>query len=439
VGGGDRYCIDIQSAQYVVIRGLELKEVANVAVFCQGTTSDIIIDGCDISGWGSGPDPASPGYGLTRDAAVTNIDRGIGGAHTNVARITVQRCTIHDARWDSNYWSQPETTHPEGPSATFFAQSGGGHVFRYNDAYGSTDGSLVWNDGFTGGWNDNEGGFPGGSTDIYGNILRWVADDGFEIEGGGDMVRVWGNYVDESFNPFATSPTHKGIVYLFRNVADRTRREHNAQASDNGGTFVKCQSFISAGSYGFGPIMIFNNTLLQSDGDNYGCREGVSAVGANRHPRNTTIKNNIFHVTDLKSVNIPNDAVNAWENDVDYNLGNGAFVLYTGGQANGISGTPTYKNGVPPYSPTAPTGDYELAPATDGYEDGVFLPGLTLNTTSASPDMGAHQHGTSVIQYGPLAFLPEETAPAPVAGTARFAAGSTNSQPTRRPWQVVGV
>ena len=63
------------------------------------------------------------------------------------------------------------------------------------------------------------------------------------------------------------------------------------------------------------------------------------------------------------------------------------------------------KTGNPPYTPTAPSGDYELDPTSDGYNDGEYQPNFNANINGANPDMGAHEKGRDAMQFGPNAFL----------------------------------
>src|SRR3954454_14665332 len=64
-------------------------------------------------------------------------------------------------------------------------------------------------------------GFPGADSDIYGNIIRYCADDAIEADGGGMNVRIWGNYIDGTSTVFSFSPLSLGPVYLSRNVIER--------------------------------------------------------------------------------------------------------------------------------------------------------------------------------------------------------------------------
>ena len=65
-------------------------------------------------------------------------------------------------------------------------------------------------------------GFPGPDSDIYGNYVANTWDDGLEIEGGGRNVRVWNNYVEEAFIPYANAAVTIGPLYFFRNVSGRS-------------------------------------------------------------------------------------------------------------------------------------------------------------------------------------------------------------------------
>ena len=104
--------------------------------------------------------------------------------------------------------------------------------------------SKPYEDCIGGGVNDFFAGFPGADTDIYGNIIRYCADDAIEADGGGMNVRIWGNYIDGTRTPFSFSPLSLGPTYLFRNVIDRG--SYGVIDNNQSSNIVKTQS---AGSY----------------------------------------------------------------------------------------------------------------------------------------------------------------------------------------------
>src|SRR5690606_4161921 len=93
-------------ADYVIIRGLELKNAALDAIRIRQNRHDIVIEDCNITFWGRIGGPIT--YGNTG-----NMDSAIR-ADRNVGNLTIQRNLIHDPRGASNDW---DTGHPAGPQA----------------------------------------------------------------------------------------------------------------------------------------------------------------------------------------------------------------------------------------------------------------------------------------------------------------------------------
>ena len=57
---------------------------------------------------------------------------------------------------------------------------------------------------------------------VPGALYAW--DGGIEAEGGGQNVRVWGNYINNTATGVATTPVAIGPTYVFRNVYNRSRQ-----------------------------------------------------------------------------------------------------------------------------------------------------------------------------------------------------------------------
>ena len=70
-------------------------------------------------------------------------------------------------------------------------------MIRYNEIP-SRNGNYYM-DGIGGGDNFSTAGFPWADSDIYGNRVSEVYDDGIEAEGANRNVRIWGNHFDRVY------------------------------------------------------------------------------------------------------------------------------------------------------------------------------------------------------------------------------------------------
>ncbi len=186
VAGEADHCIIVKGS-YIIIRGLVLKGALIHSILLQGPVHDVVVENCDISGWGR---IAEDGWGKDYDAAIYSRDPA-------VKRIIVQRNRIHHPRSNSNNWQQArpgpgktEPTHPEGPQTVCLWDSEGNHVIRYNTVFSDAD--HQYNDIFGAGHNFSTRGFPNRDSDIYSNLLSHCWDDAIESEGANCNVRIWG-------------------------------------------------------------------------------------------------------------------------------------------------------------------------------------------------------------------------------------------------------
>jgi hypothetical protein len=353
------------SAPYVIVRGFTLRGAKMDAVRMYKGASDVVIEKNNISGWGRS---RSGNLGVDMDSAV----RARCDSSFQLQRTVIQDNTISNPRYGSNSWS---SGHPEGPQGIAYQSCGANHVFRYNRIT-STSGHY-YNDIIGGGENFSAVGFPFADTDIYGNYLANGYDDGIEAEGGNRNVRIWGNYIDDTFIGIATTANHVGPLYVFRNVTGRT------------GTFGK--SGQKAG-YGEGRRFFFHNTILQPS--NAGAREGIK--GNTGEPLTNSIsRNNVWHMSSSNGMAI--GMIGGSANNFDFDMSNGNMRPYSGAQANGIAATPTYASGNGPSS----LGHYQLAPSSRGFDAGQVLPNFNDGYTGARPDMGAHEAGAPAMKFGP--------------------------------------
>jgi hypothetical protein len=54
-------------------------------------------------------------------------------------------------------------------------------------------------------------GWPGADSDIYCNTIANCWDDGIEVEGAGENVRIWNNYIENTMMTIANAATSIGI------------------------------------------------------------------------------------------------------------------------------------------------------------------------------------------------------------------------------------
>ncbi|HWM41155.1 MAG TPA: Ig-like domain-containing protein, partial [Burkholderiales bacterium] len=313
------------SAPYVIVRGLTLRDARQDGIRFLPGAHDVVIEDNDISGWGRS--------GRDRDSAVRADCRD----GTGLERTVIQRNRLHHPRYGANSW---DSGHPIGAQAITYSFCGGNHVMRYNEIYSSE--GRYFNDGISGEANFSATGFPRADTDIYGNSIRNAHDDGIEAEGGNRNVRIWGNYIDQTAIGIATSVTHEGPLYMFRNVYNRSRMYFERPLDQDGR-----QNFAKSGAngeFGNGRRYVFHNTLLQATQSGLqfplGAGGGIVAAGTTQPLTNTVSRNNVLHVWKATSYAIRTQG--GGSNDFDYDLRNGGIDAYAGAEPNGIVATPIY-------------------------------------------------------------------------------------------------
>ncbi|MDP3207844.1 MAG: right-handed parallel beta-helix repeat-containing protein, partial [Rhodoglobus sp.] len=170
-------------ADYVIVRGLEARNAARHGIYIKPGRKHVIVEDCRIVFWGRIGGPISFGNASNSDSGIY-ADRGAG-------HLVFQRNLIENPRGASNDW---DTGHPAGPQGISLINSSGNNVIRYNEIVTTEDHGF--NDAIGGGSNFSNEGSPNRDSDIYGNIIAGVWDDGIESEGANMNVRIWGNYLD---------------------------------------------------------------------------------------------------------------------------------------------------------------------------------------------------------------------------------------------------
>lgn len=394
--------INIQ-ASYVIVRNVTIKNVKERGIRLMDGAHHVIIEGCDISQWGSLDSVPS-----TNTAWGIPSQTGIFSNDTSVRDIIIQRNKIHHPNYDTNTWMEEHRTankHPQGPQCIFFQDSGGGNIIRYNEFWSDT--AHYYNDVIGGSNNSSARGFPGADSDIYGNYLSGAHDDGIEAEGGNQNVRIWNNYIENYYNAIANALTGVGPLYMWRNVIGKGNTS---------------SPFVPAALYGVkmgfagsneergmtGHQYFFNNTFLQINKDGTG---GLGTNGSNaRITRHFMSRNNILESkSGDASKKIISDNEKNTGNDFDYDLFIGTYPATQHGKAqelHAVKARPQYviNKGI---DMATKKGNFALKAQSPGVDTGAIIPNFCDVYSGKGPDMGAQESNTEVMQFGVKAnFVP---------------------------------
>jgi lysophospholipase L1-like esterase len=362
VDNKEKFNVDIR-AKYVIVRGFTLKGAARDAIHIAPNMTDIVIENNDISGWGR---VASDGWAVDRDAAVNTDDI----EYTGLRRIIVRNNKIHHPRSNSNNWEQfrkiINTSHPAGPQSVSFNATLGQLVIAGNDVY--SDSAHYFNDCIGGGENYSfTSGFPGPDSDIYDNTFSNGWDDAIETEGMNQNVRVYNNYIDQTYVAHGVSATSIGPLYVFRNITNRLQR--NPEKDFNSGYWFKSQGKDAFG----GRVYVYHNTMLtvQNDG-------GISDV--HQTLANTIARNNILRSAEKAVIDRKGDP----QTSCDYDLIDGRITTVN----------PKHEvhaiYAVPKFDMSQPERHRGLVKGSAGQDSGaILLPNFNDHFKGKAPDMGA--------------------------------------------------
>ncbi len=382
-------------ADYVIVRGVELRNAATHGILIKAGHHDVVVEQCHLSGWGRFAGPVSYGnVGGDLDSAIY-AEKGCG-------HLTLQRNLIENPRGAASDW---EDGHPVGPQGISLINSTGGNVIRFNDLWSSEDHGF--NDGIGGANNFSREGSPCRDSDIYGNFIRNCWDDAIESEGANLNVRIWGNYLDHFYNGIATACVSRGPIYIFRNVYAVSRYTHRNPV---GGACIKTGE---RDEFGGGRRYVFHNTALQPNGV-------FSAFSAHVAP-NTVTRNNIFDCRG--SLATKQEKPPASDYDYDFFSGGDRGIAR---EAHGVRGKVAYlatsrlefypapRVAVVTYGRIATDmGGGEKRAITDPVvsvpnpviDAGEALPSFNDGFSGKAPDLGAFEVGGPPIEFGRRAYL----------------------------------
>jgi len=397
------YCLALDAGErpvrFVIFRNIRFTGALRHSVLLGSTergnaevVGDIIFDNCEFDDWSS---PGSPGC-----VYAENLHSGIYSASTALENVTVQACHFHDPAFGANSWYPDEgvactgTNHPEGPQCISFKKSVGGHVIRYNTFEAGR--GVRFNDSMGETGNFSDAGFPAANCDIYGNIVRGVNDDGMEIEGRDQNIRIWNNLFDDCFHGIAMAPAYRGPIYVWGNVGLTSR---SGRTRARGQNFLKWRRLSGTTDWSGAHVYIFNNTLLPPAEGSRGFKQLYGEASPEESIRNWHVWNNLVHNDQEPgrpevAFEDPSGLNNDIRNNV-FGLGWSTPNERTVPTGN-VNARPRYA--VYKWDPKRGVGTFILAPGP-GSQGGIPVPGVF----SERPDCGAHQHShAQPVGYGHL-------------------------------------
>ena len=382
-------------ADYVIVRGVELKHAAQHGILIKAGHHDIVVEQCHVLGWGRFAGPVSYGNaGGDNDSAVY-AEKGCGN-------LTIQRNLFEHPRGAASDW---EAGHPVGPQGVSLVNSTGGNVIRFNEIVSTEDHGF--NDGIGGGSNFSREGSPNRDSDIYGNIIRNCWDDAIESEGANRNVRIWGNYLHLFYNGIATAATTEGPLYVFRNIWGESRRTHRDPL---GGAGIKTGE---RDEFGGGRRFVFHNTALQP--------RGIFTAFTSHVNPNCVTRNNVFDCRGALATKQEKEPAS----DYDYDFFSGS-ERGTAKEKHGVSGPvgflPSYALEFFPAARVSAVkwgkvetdmGGGQRRSITDPVvtrpnpviDAGEVLPNFNDGFAGKAPDLGAFEAGRPPLQFGRRAYL----------------------------------
>jgi len=392
-------CVEV-AANYVIVRGLELRNAGQHAVLIRKGVQNVVVEDCHMIRWGRVGGAAVWGTFHGSDSGIF-AETGAGG-------LVLQRNLIEQPRGGSNDW---ESGHPDGPQGISLINSSGGNIIRYNEIRSTED--HGYNDGIGGGSNFSFQGSPNRDSDLYGNIITNCWDDAIESEGANMNVRIWGNYIDKTFVFIASAATSKGPLYLFRNVFASSRISHQ---DPSGGMMIKTagagRTLTLDGEEvpgDWGRRYIFHNTALQP--------QGALDVFSGHGVCNVVSRNNIFRVRGNTYPASPKQGPpNSFRNDLTGGYLAGGFVrsmfVPSDPTRSGAAGrlewflaptVPAIKWGKVEYSRSGKNftiTDPLVQVPNPALDKGARLPGFNDDYQGAAPDIGAFENGNPPLRFG---------------------------------------
>ncbi len=274
-----------------------------------------------------------------------------------------------------SYWPWHSCKHHTCEASGISITDGRDHVAMGNTIQGFFNGI------YTGRWATTDRAIAR-NTDVIGNTILDIVDDGLEPEGACVQHKFVGNRVERAHNAVSLSPIETGPTWLVRNLLVSYRA--HALKINNGPT---------------GHTFVYHTTALP-DPD----QESAQAMEPSEPFGNFVFRNNIWGANRYVIEYIPSTLAGPVSMDYDLlwttNLDGGSrFVKWlderygdiqawsqaTGLETHGLQAEPVFED--------ARAGDYTPAAESPGLDSGEILPGINDQDASGLPDMGAIERG----------------------------------------------
>lgn len=313
---------------------------------------------------------------LVEDCTFAINDTGIvikGASHRNVIQDNEFYDTIFSWPWDAvKAGSGLETG-----GVRFGAEAAGrGNVIRHNVFHDFFDGFSACPQKEADTTNE---------TDVYGNLVYNVSDDGMETDGQCSNVRIWDNAFHDVFVGISLAPVYGGPVYAVRNLIYRIGVGNN----DHSGSPFK----LNSRSDRSGAIYLFHNTTDAVSPDNDGLRIAKPGMWDLVYSRNNIWSGTAYALRNDNTAQPADfDYDDLWTADRGRLVRWGSthydtlaeFTLATGMESHGMSVAPGFRS--------TGRGDYRLRASSSLTDAGVVIPGINDSFLGTAPDIGAFEH-----------------------------------------------
>ncbi len=221
-------------------------------------------------------------------------------------------------------------------------------------------------------------------ADVYRNIIRHTSDDGMELDGTLENVRVWGNAVDDTLSSLSLAPNAIGPAWILYNRFT----QFTARGLKFGGD--------ASGVPGIG--FLYHNTVWS----NVANATGTQQVAATENDV-YTFRNNIIRTADVSirwTLPVPGmrmDYDNVSSTHVNPYYWNATYAdLATvcsaqGAECHGLEANPQL---VDPLN-----GNFGLTNGSPNIDTALLIPGINNNFIGAGPDRGYIEQGQAEIAW----------------------------------------
>lgn len=368
----------------VILQNMDFVSGGNSnAIMVANGMSNIVIQNCTFNNYG--PPGKGTGTGTVPDedknaAVLIGRQSSDTAAGSGIGNVVIQNCDFGPANGGSNSWDQG---HPTGPHGIYVSNCRGQIVLRYNRIHGSDN--HWFNDGIGGCSNfSTNNGAVNKDSDIYGNLISEVWDDGIECEGRNENTRIFCNVITNSHVAVATAAVTAGPCYKFRNTHFYNRSSESNSSLRETAFKTGWNGSSNRAEY------FFLNTVCDPDRASNFITDSGGRIGDGHTLDNVA----------QTSGKVILDQASTTQSSYDWDLLVPGYTITApaGSEANAITNTPTF---------TASSSDFRkyLDPASAGYHAGTAIANFSDDSTGvnlSNPNMGAWDERLPVFQIGAI-------------------------------------